>query len=204
MKKKERAQKIKEVLDRLYPDPAIPLHHDDAYTLLIAVVLSAQCTDERVNLVTPALFKRASTPAAMAQLEEEEIRNLIKSCGLSNNKARAIKKLSEILVNEYNGKVPNTFLDLEKLPGVGHKTASVVMSQAFNEPAVAVDTHIHRCAKRWKLSRGKNVVQTENDLKQLFNREDWNKLHLQMIYFAREHCPAKGHDAVSCPICSWI
>ena len=204
MKKKERAQKIKEVLDRLFPEPAIPLHHEDAYTLLIAVLLSAQCTDQRVNLVTPHLFALAKTPAAMAQLEEEKIKEVIHSCGFFNSKARAIKQLSQILVDEYHGNVPKTFDELERLPGVGHKTASVVMCQAFAEPAFPIDTHIHRCAKRWKLSKGKDVVQTENDLKQLFERSDWIKLHLQIIHFARQYCPARGHDPLSCPICSWI
>lgn len=204
MKKKERAEKIKEVLDRYYPDPPIPLDHTDAYTLLIAVLLSAQCTDNRVNLVTPALFARASTPEEMMRLEVDEIRELIKTCGLANTKAKAIQALSQILVEQHGGQVPSTFAELEALPGVGHKTASVVMAQAFQQPAFPVDTHIHRCAKRWKLSSGKSVVQTEKDLKRHFNKADWNKLHLQIIYFAREHCPAKGHDAAACPICSWV
>ncbi len=204
MTKKQRAEKIKEILDSLFPGPAIPLHHSDPFTLLIAVLLSAQCTDERVNLVTPALFAKASTPLAMASLKESEIQECIKSCGLSNSKARAIKALSQILIDEYQGSVPKTFASLERLPGVGHKTASVVMAQAFKKPAFPVDTHIHRCAKRWKLSSGKDVVQTEKDLKKLFNSADWNKLHLQIIYFARTYCPAKKHDPTSCPICSWI
>lgn len=204
MKKKERAEKIKTILDRLFPNPVPPLNHTDAYTLLIATLLAAQCTDQRVNTVTPALFKLANTPKKMAKVSEEQIRELIHSCGFYNNKAKAIKNLSQILVEEYNGKVPQTMAELETLPGVGHKTASVVMCQAFNEPAFPIDTHIHRCAKRWKLSTGKNVVQTEKDLKQLYNREDWIKLHLQIIYFARKYCPAKGHDASSCPICSWV
>lgn len=204
MKKKERAEKIKEILDHLFPNPVPPLKHTDAYTLLIATLLAAQCTDERVNKVTPTLFSLAKTPNAMAALPEAKIREVIHSCGFYNNKAKAIKSLSQILVDEYNGKVPKTLTELEKLPGVGHKTASVVMCQAFKEPAFPIDTHIHRCAKRWKLSTGKNVVQTEKDLKQLYNREDWIKLHLQIIYFARQYCPAKCHDPSSCPICSWI
>jgi endonuclease-3 len=204
MKKKERAQKIQEILDQLFPSPSIPLNHEDPFTLLVAVVLSARCTDNRVNEVTPALFALAKTPQAMAKLDESEIRDLIRVCGLSNTKAHALKNLSQIIVDEYNGKVPNTFEDLEKLPGVGHKTASVVMSQAFNVPAIPVDTHIHRSAKRWKLSSGKNTVTTENDLKKLYDPADWNKLHLQMIHFARKYCPALGHDPKQCPICSWI
>lgn len=204
MTRKQRAEKIKKILDELFPDPAIPLRHEDPFTLLIAVLLSAQCTDERVNLVTPALFSRAKTPQAMAQLEEKEIQAYIASCGLSNNKARAIKKLSQMLVEMYNSQVPASFSSLESLPGVGHKTASVVMSQAFHEPAFPVDTHIHRCAKRWKLSTGKNVTDTEKDLKKVFKKEDWNKVHLQIIYFARKYCTAKGHLPENCPICSWI
>lgn len=204
MKKQERAQKIQAILNDLFPHPAIPLNHEDPYTLLIAVLLSARCTDERVNQVTPALFKRAKTPKAMAKLDEDEIRSYIKICGLSNTKAKAIKELSQILVDRYKGKVPQTFEELEELPGVGHKTASVVMSQAFGIPAIPVDTHIHRSAKRWKLSSGKNTTTTENDLKKLFKEEDWNKLHLQMIHFARKYCPAIGHDPKKCPICSWL
>lgn len=204
MKKQERAQKIQEILDQHFPNPSIPLDHEDPYTLLIAVLLSARCTDLRVNQVTPALFARAKTPKAMAKLDEEEIRSFIRVCGLSNTKAKAIKNLSQILIDEYKGKVPKSFEELEKLPGVGHKTASVVMSQAFGVPAIPVDTHIHRSAKRWKLSSGKNTVTTEKDLKQLFKPEDWNKIHLQMIHFARKYCPAVGHDPKKCPICSWI
>lgn len=204
MHKKERAEKIGKILDHLYPSPAIPLHHQDRYTLLIAVLLSAQCTDARVNKITPHLFAKAKTPQAMTQLTIPEIEEIIRPCGLSKNKAKAIWNLSQILVEKYEGNVPNTFENLESLPGVGHKTASVVMAQGFNIPAFPVDTHIHRCAKRWKLSPGKNVKQTEADLKRLFPQKNWIKLHLQIIIFAREFCPARNHNPESCPICSWI
>lgn len=204
MRKQEKAQKIAHILKRLYPDPAIPLKHHDLYTLLIAVLLSAQCTDARVNTITPKLFARASTPQEMIKLSVEEIRGIIRPCGLSNTKARAIWNLSKILIDKFKGKVPNTFEELESLPGVGHKTASVVMTQGHQKPAFPVDTHIHRCAKRWGLSSGKNVKQTEEDLKKLFPKKDWNKLHLQIIYFAREYCPARQHESEKCPICSWI
>ncbi len=204
MNRKAKAKKIAEILADLYPAPAIPLQHSSHYTLLIAVLLSAQCTDARVNLVTPKLFARANTPQKMCALEVAEIENLIRSCGLAPRKAKAIHQLSEIIVDKYGGEVPNSFEALESLPGVGHKTASVVMIQAFGEPAFPVDTHIHRCAKRWGLSEGKSVVQTERDLKKLFPRSTWNDLHLRMIYFAREHCPAVRHQADKCPICSWI
>ncbi len=202
MNKKARAKRIQAVLDELFPHPEIPLEHQDPYTLLIAVLLSAQCTDKRVNLVTPHLFKHACTPAEMIRLSIEEIRDLIKTCGLSNTKARAIWQLSEILIKKHHGRVPRTFAALEALPGVGHKTASVVMTQAFRLPAFPVDTHIHRCAKRWGLSSGKSVEQTERDLKRLFPKKCWNKLHLQIIYFARQYCPARGHNSKRCPICS--
>ena len=204
MKKQERAQRIHEMLDEFYPEPPIPLDHKDAYSLLVAVLLSAQCTDERVNKVTPGLFKRANTPKKMAKLEVEEIRQLIASCGLAPTKAKNIRALSHILLDEHDGIVPQTFEELEALPGVGHKTASVVMAQAFGVPAFPVDTHIHRLAKRWKLSSGKNVATTERDLKKLFPRESWNRLHLQIIYFGREYCPARSHDPAECPICSWV
>ncbi len=204
MNKKERAKKIQAILDELYPDPPIPLHHNDAYTLLIAVILSAQCTDARVNMVTPRLFARANSPKKMMKLTVEEIEELIRTCGLAPTKAKAIWNLSHILVDTYGGQVPASFEELESLPGVGHKTASVVMSQAHGQPAMPVDTHIHRCAKRWKLSAGRSVEQTEKDLKALFPKESWNKLHLQIIYFGREYCPAKQHHAAQCPICSWI
>lgn len=201
MLKKERADWIAHKLAELYPDPPIPLVHKDAYTLLVAVLLSAQCTDERVNKVTPGLWKLADNPFAMAKIPAETIKVAIKSCGLSPQKSRAIHQLSNILVNEHNGVVPDNFADLEKLPGVGHKTASVVMAQAFGVPAFPVDTHIHRLAQRWKLTNGKNVTQTEVDLKKLFPREQWNALHLQIIYYGREHCSARGCDGTHCLIC---
>lgn len=198
-----KAKKILGILNRLYPDPPIPLNHRDPFTLLVAVVLSAQCTDVRVNLVTPALFALAQTPDAMMALSVEQIRAIIRPCGLSPSKAKALQGLSRILVTEHGGQVPESFDALEALPGVGHKTASVVMSQAFHWPAFPVDTHIHRLAKRWGLSSGKNVRETEADLKALFPQKTWNRLHLQMIYFGREHCPARGHEPTQCPICAW-
>lgn len=197
-----KAQHIREILDGLYPETPIPLQHEDAYTLLVAVVLSAQCTDERVNQITPLLFARADNPYDMAKLPVEEIREIIKPCGLSPAKSKAIHGLSEIIVEKHGGKVPESFEALEALPGVGHKTASVVMSQAFGHPAFPVDTHIHRLAARWGLSNGKNVVQTERDLKAVFPESSWNKLHLQIIYFGRQYCPARGHKPEVCPICS--
>lgn len=204
MTKKEIAKKIIHLLDTLYPAPPIPLQHKDSYTLLIAVLLSAHCTDARVNKVTPALFEKASTPQEMVQLEVEEIEEIIRSCGLSKRKSQAIWDLSAQLIQEFQGEVPCDFESLELLPGVGHKTASVVMSQAFHQHAFPVDTHIHRCAKRWGLSSGKNVKQTEKDLKALFPKNKWNRLHLQIIYFAREYCQARSHKVELCPICSWI
>jgi endonuclease-3 len=201
---KSLATQIQKILDELFAEPAIPLAHSDAYTLLIAVLLSAQCTDARVNLVTPHLFAKASTPEEMVLLTIPEITEMIRTCGLSNTKAKAIWNLSKILIEKHKGKVPASFAALEKLPGVGHKTASVVMSQAFHKPAFPVDTHIHRCAKRWGLSSGKNVEQTEKDLKRAFPKKSWNKVHLQIIYFARKYCPAKGHDPKKCPICSVV
>ena len=203
MKKDEKAARIGEILDSFYPRPPIPLHHDDPFTLLIAVLLSAQTTDVQVNKVTPALFTRARTPRAMAALPVEEIHSLIRSCGLAPGKARNIKRLSEILVSEHGEKVPKALDVLETLPGVGHKTASVVMVQAFGIPAFPVDTHIHRLAARWGLSSGKNVVETERDLKKVFAPDTWGRRHLQMIYFGREHCPARSHDFSECPICAW-
>ncbi|MBK8196008.1 MAG: endonuclease III [Lewinellaceae bacterium] len=197
-----KAQHIREILDDLYPETPIPLQHEDAYTLLVAVVLSAQCTDERVNQITPLLFARADNPYDMAKLPVEEIREIIKPCGLSPAKSKAIHGLSAIIVEKHGGKVPESFEALEALPGVGHKTASVVMSQAFGHPAFPVDTHIHRLAARWGLSSGKNVVQTERDLKAVFPESSWNKLHLQIIYFGRQHCTARGHKPEACPICS--
>lgn len=192
-----------EILDDLYPDPPIPLDHRSPFELLIAVLLSAQTTDARVNLVTPELFAKARTPEEMAELEVAEILESIRTCGLAPGKARNIHRLSRILVDEHGGNVPCAFEALEALPGVGHKTASVVMAQAFGQPAFPVDTHIHRLAGRWGLSRARNVVQTEADLKKIFPRERWNRLHLQIIYFGREHCPALRHDLSACPICSW-
>ena len=203
MKRVEKAERIRKILDRLYPLPPVPLRHRDPFTLLIAVLLSAQCTDERVNRVTPALFAEARTAAAMAKLPVARIRELIRSCGLAPSKARNISALSKILVAEHGGRVPESFQALEALPGVGHKSASVVMSQAFGHPAFPVDTHIHRLAARWGLSSGVNVERTERDLKEIFPEEAWNRLHLQIIFFGREHCPARGHDLASCPICSW-
>lgn len=203
LKRGDKAKKIGEILDELYPTPPIPLDHRDPFTLLIAVLLSAQTTDAQVNKVTPALFKLASTPHEMAKLSEEQILEAIRSCGLSPTKARNIKKLAQTLVDEYGGEVPRDMEALERLPGVGHKTASVVMSQTFGEPAFAVDTHIHRLAQRWGLSRGRNVAQTEADLKKVFPRDEWSRRHLQIIYFGREHCPARGHEPAACPICGW-
>lgn len=202
MTRAERAEYVLGELARLYPETPIPLDHRDPFTLLIAVLLSAQCTDKRVNLVTPALFHRADTPQLMAQVPVEEIREIIRPCGLSPQKAKAINGLSRIILKEYGGKVPRSFDKLETLPGVGHKTASVVMSQAFDFPAFPVDTHIHRLAQRWGLTSGRNVVQTEKDLKRLFPKEHWNKLHLQIIYYGREHCTARGCDGRKCGICT--
>lgn len=204
MKTKEKADFVAKTLDRLYPKPAIPLMHTDAYTMLIAVLLSAQCTDERVNKITAILFPLANNPKAMIALGQEKIQEVIRPCGLSPQKSKAIFNLSNILLEKFNGKVPDNFADLESLPGVGHKTASVVMSQIFNVPAFPVDTHIHRLAYRWTLSTGKNVEKTEKDLKALFPESSWNKLHLQIIYFGREYCSARGHNIDSCPICSEI
>lgn len=201
MTRQERANLVVRRLGQLYPDPPIPLDHWDAFTLLVAVVLSAQCTDKRVNEVTPGLFARAATPAAMAALPEETIRELIRPCGLSPQKAKAIKELSRLIAERHHGEVPHTFEELEALPGVGHKTASVLMAQAFGVPAFPVDTHIHRLARRWRLSSGKNVGQTEKDLKRLFPKDLWNRLHLQIIYYGREHCTARGCDGTRCEIC---
>ena len=204
MTKRERAKKIREILDKLYPETPVPLDHKDPYTLLIAVLLSAQCTDIRVNKITPKLFAKADTPHKMIKLRYKQIENIIRPCGLAPRKSKAIRDLSQILIDEYDAQVPEDIDALETLPGVGHKTASVVISQAFNQPAFPVDTHIHRCAKRWKLSNGKSVVQTERDLKKVYAKKYWNKLHLQIIFFGREYCKARGHDEESCPICSWI
>ncbi len=202
MKKKERAEYIHCRLNEIYPDPPIPLKHNDPYTLLIAVLLSAQCTDVRVNQITPKLFKKADNPRDMTRLSVKSIEAIIRPCGLAPAKAKAIAGLSEIIIENYAGKVPDSLEELETLPGVGHKTASVVMLQAFGVPAFPVDTHIHRLAQRWGLTSGKNVVQTERDLKQLFPEECWNHLHLQFIYYGREHCTARGCDGTVCEICS--
>lgn len=203
MRRQEKADRIAAILDQLYPETPVPLEHQDPFTLLIAVLLSAQTTDARVNLVTPGLFRLADTPAAMAALPEERILAAIKTCGLAPSKAKNIRELSRRLVEEHGGVVPADMDALEALPGVGHKTASVVMAQAFGVPAFPVDTHIHRLAARWGLSRARHVVETENDLKKLFPKERWNKIHLQIIFFGRQYCPARGHDFSQCPICSW-
>ena len=199
--KQDRAKRIAEILDETIPNPEIPLKHESPFTLLIAVLLSAQCTDKRVNEVTPKLFALASTPQKMAKLNASSIEEIIRPCGLAPTKSRAIAKLSQDLLDDYQGRVPNTLEELEKLPGVGHKTASVVLVQAFHKPAFPVDTHIHRCAKRWKLSSAKTVVQTEKDLKKLFPEKSWGRRHLQIILFARAFCPARGHIKETCPIC---
>lgn len=198
---KKKAKIIIEVLENLYPETPVPLDHKDEFTLMIAVLLSAQCTDKRVNLITPFLFAKADNPFDMIKLSIDEIREIIKPCGLSPAKSKAIYGLSEILINEHEGKVPASFEALEKLPGVGHKTASVVMSQAFGFPAFPVDTHIHRLCTRWGLTNGKNVTQTEKDCKVLFPEKLWNKLHLQIIFYGREYCPARGHVIENCPLC---
>jgi endonuclease-3 len=202
MTKSEKVTDILNILDSLYPNPEVPLQHKDAYTLLISVLLSAQCTDERVNKTTPFLFKQADNPYDMVKLSVEEIREIIKPCGLSPMKSKGIYGLSKILIEKYNGQVPNTFEGLEELPAVGHKTASVVMTQWFGISAFPVDTHIHRLAYRWGLTNGKNVEQTEKDLKRLIPESLWNKAHLQIIYFGRGYCPALGHNWKNCPICS--
>jgi endonuclease-3 len=204
MLKKEKVDFVISTLERLYPQTPVPLDHRDPYTLLVAVLLSAQCTDARVNTVTPSLFELADNPADMAKVEVDAIRQIIRPCGLSPGKSKAISELSKIIIEEHGGRVPDNFEALERLPGVGHKTASVVMSQAFGVPAFPVDTHIHRLMHRWTLSNGKNVVQTEKDAKRLFPRDKWNSLHLQIIFFGREHCPARGHVPDVCPICSKI
>jgi endonuclease-3 len=203
MTRKDKAQRILEILDRLYPTVDIPLSHQDPFTLLVAVVLSAQTTDKMVNEVTPSLFARAATPEALAALEIDEIQHLIRRIGLSGTKAKNLKRLSEILVERHGGRVPRTLHELEELPGVGHKTASVVLNQAFSEAAFPVDTHIHRLATRWGLSNGRSVEKTERDLKKVFPQETWGRVHLQIIYFGREHCPALFHDLDACLICSW-
>lgn len=201
MTKAERADFVRKRLGELYPNPPVPLDHSDAYTLLVAVLLSAQCTDVRVNQVTPELFALAGNPADMAQQSVEAIEAIVKPCGLGPQKARAIKELSRLLMERHGGAVPQTLEDLESLPGVGHKTAQVVMAQAFGVPSFPVDTHIHRLAQRWKLTNGRSVTQTERDLKRLFPVESWNRLHLQIIFYGREHCSARGCDGTRCEIC---
>lgn len=198
----EKARYIIEVLDELFPDPPIPLAHTDAYTLLVAAILSARCTDAMVNRVTPPLFAKAATPGDMAKLPVAAIRSIIRPCGLSPAKARNIRDMSQLILSRHDGQVPSTFETLEALPGVGHKVASVIMAQAFNEPAFPVDTHIHRLAYRWGLSDGRSVTQTERDLKAVFPRDLWIRLHLQMIYYGRSRCPARSHDLARCPICT--
>jgi endonuclease-3 len=203
MTRAEKAERIRKLLDAYYPQPLVPLDHCDPFTLLVAVLLSAQCTDARVNQVTPGLFAEAATPEAMQKLGVPRIHALIKTCGLAPGKSKAIAGLSKMLMEKHGGEVPRTFEALEELPGVGHKTAGVVMIQAFGVPAFPVDTHIHRLSARWGLSNGSTVERTERDLKAVFPEECWAKLHLQLIYFGREHCPARGHDLEACPICSW-
>ena len=204
MKIKQKANLITSILNKQYPETPVPLNHDDIYTLLIAVLLSAQCTDKRVNEVTPHLFNIADDPVSMSKLSEKKIYSIIKPCGLGPKKSKAIKMLSKILVKDYGGEVPENLSALENLPGVGHKTASVVMSQGFGHPAFPVDTHIHRLAQRWKLTNGKNVTQTEKDLKRVFPKDSWNKLHLQIIFWGREFCQAHQCFALECKICKTI
>ena len=204
MNKAEKVVFVRDTLEELYPETPVPLDHKDPYTLLIAVLLSAQCTDKKVNQITPLLFARADTPEEMIKLSVEEIKAIIRPCGLSPMKSKGIHGLSKILLEQHDGKVPQSFAALEALPAVGHKTASVVMAQAFGVPAFPVDTHIHRLAYRWCLTNGKSVKQTEKDLKRLFDDSIWNKLHLQIIFFGREYCPAQRHDPLQCPICKVI
>ncbi len=201
MRRKEKALKVARILEELFPSPAIPLKHESPFTLLIAVLLSAQCTDERVNKITPLLFTKAKTPETMAKMPASLVEEIIRPCGLYKNKSKAIVALSKMLVEKFASKVPNDLVSLESLPGVGHKTASVVLAQSFSIPAFPVDTHIHRCAKRWGLSKGINVKETEKDLKKLYPQSSWIKLHLQIIYYARKYCTAKGHKEENCPIC---
>jgi endonuclease-3 len=203
MRRAEKAERIMAMLEELYPETPVPLDHRNPFELLVAVLMSAQTTDLKVNEVTPALFERGPTPAAMAALPVEEIQSIIRFVGLAPTKAKNIRRLSELLVERHRGEVPSSFEELEALPGVGHKTAGVVMAQAFGVPAFPIDTHIHRLAARWGLSNGSNVERTERDLKAIFPKERWNDLHLQIIFFGREHCPARWHDLSACPICSW-
>ena len=203
MKRKEKAERIQSMLEELYPETPVPLDHERPFQLLIAVLMSAQTTDLKVNQVTPELFKHGPTPQKMARLEVSQIQSMIREVGLAPTKAKNIRRLSELLLERHQGEIPNTFEELEALPGVGHKTAGVVLAQAFGIPAFPVDTHIHRLAARWGLSNGKNVDQTEKDLKAVFPKNAWNALHLQIIFFGREYCPARYHDLSQCPICSW-
>ena len=203
MKRKEKAERIQKMLEDLYPETPVPLDHETPFQLLVAVLMSAQTTDLKVNQVTPELFNQGPTPEKMALLEVSQIQSLIREVGLAPTKAKNIKRLSELLLERHHGEIPNTFEDLEALPGVGHKTAGVVLAQAFGIPAFPIDTHIHRLASRWGLSNGKNVEQTERDLKAIFPEKAWNDLHLQIIFFGREYCPARYHDLSQCPICSW-
>ena len=203
MKRKEKAERIQAMLEELYPETPVPLDHETPFQLLIAVLMSAQTTDLKVNQVTPELFKHGPTPQKMARLEVSQIQSMIREVGLAPTKAKNIRRLSELLLERHHGEIPNTFEELEALPGVGHKTAGVVLAQAFGIPAFPVDTHIHRLAARWGLSNGKNVDQTEKDLKAVFPKNAWNALHLQIIFFGREYCPARYHDLSQCPICSW-
>jgi len=202
MTKIKRAKLIKKILDEYFPNPKIPLKHKNLFTLAISVILSAQTTDKKVNEITPPLFKIASTPKEMLKLSQKELEIILRPIGLYKRKAKSILKLSKTLVEKYSSKLPSTFKELESLPGIGHKTASVIMSLGFKKKAFPVDTHIHRCAKRWKLSNGTSIKKTEEDLKKLFNKKDWNKIHLQIIYFARKYCRAKGHKIKLCPICN--
>lgn len=203
MKRKEKAERIQSMLEELYPETPVPLDHDTPFQLLVAVLMSAQTTDLKVNQVTPELFRQGPNPEKMAALEVSQIQSMIREVGLAPTKAKNIKRLSELLLERHQGNIPNTFEELEALPGVGHKTAGVVLAQAFGIPAFPIDTHIHRLAARWGLSNGRNVDQTEKDLKAIFPKEAWNDLHLQIIFFGREYCPARYHDLSECPICSW-
>ena len=203
MKRKEKAERIQNMLEELYPEKPVPLDHETPFQLLIAVLMSAQTTDLKVNQVTPELFRQGPTPEKMASLEVAHIQSMIREVGLAPTKAKNIKRLSELLLERHDGEIPNTFEELEDLPGVGHKTAGVVLAQAFGIPAFPIDTHIHRLAARWGLSNGRNVEQTEKDLKAVFPKNAWNDLHLQIIFFGREYCPARYHDLSQCPICSW-
>ena len=203
MKRKEKAERIQSMLEELYPETPVPLDHETPFQLLVAVLMSAQTTDLKVNQVTPELFRQGPNPEKMAALEVSQIQSMIREVGLAPTKAKNIKRLSELLLQRHQGNIPNTFEELEALPGVGHKTAGVVLAQAFGIPAFPIDTHIHRLAARWGLSSGRNVDQTEKDLKAIFPKEAWNDLHLQIIFFGREYCPARYHDLSECPICSW-